>query len=297
MVHRLNGFLNVFKAPGETSQGVVSRVRRLTGQKKVGHAGTLDPAAVGVLPVALGNATRFTMGPGWSPKLYWADVTFGSSTDTDDAQGNVVATGDTTGLEVAAIEAALQHFLGDISQRPPSYSAVKIDGVRSYRLARGGKDAVASERRVHIDGLRIVGWEQPVLSIVVQCGSGTYVRSLARDLGSTLECPAHLSALVRLRVGPFDAVSALHYDELDAIAERDAWDEVLWPVDLPIQTLPAAFASLQQEQDFVHGRAWEVPGAQKAAQLRVYAEAGTLLGLASISDARLQPTMVFESAQ
>ncbi|MBI4214074.1 MAG: tRNA pseudouridine(55) synthase TruB [Chloroflexi bacterium] len=293
MTHEFNGYLNVFKAPGETSHGVVSRIRRLTGQKRVGHAGTLDPAAVGVLPLAVGGATRFAMSPGWSQKAYWADVTFGMGTDTDDAQGRVTILGDPSAIDLPMIEDALPHFFGEIAQRPPAYSAVRLGGTRSYALARRGKARLAGERRVRVDDLKVVSWAPPVLSVRVECGSGTYVRSLARDLGEHLGCPAYLSALVRLQVGLFRIEDALTYDQLDQVAAAGAWEQVVWPVDLPLLGCDAVVVSPERERDFLHGRGWEAsvttPG---AVQVRVYSRQGEMLGAADRNGARLQPTVV-----
>src|SRR6266542_3538594 len=167
----LEGYLNVLKPPGWTSHDVVARLRRLTGQRRIGHAGTLDPAAIGVLPVALGRATRTTAGNAWDRKLYWADVRFGTATDTDDATGTVIEAGRSEGVTLEACVSALARFIGEIDQRPPAYSAVHIDGRRAYAEARRGRTEELPLKRVRIDAINVVGCRPPVLSLLVQCHS------------------------------------------------------------------------------------------------------------------------------
>lgn len=290
-----SGFLNVLKAPGETSHSVVGRIRRLIGQRRVGHAGTLDPAAAGVLPIAVGSATRFTMVTGWNLKIYWADICFGSATDTDDAEGRVIATADVEHIGLSQIEESLGSFLGELVQRPPIYSAVRVDGRRSYRNARSGLARPPKERSVTVDAIRIVGWSAPMLSVLVQCRSGTYIRSLARDLGEILGSAAHLAALVRLRVGPFSIIDALSYEELEAVANRNSWDEILWPSDVPLRGVPALFASEERERDFGHGRFWAVSTKGTAGQARVYGHDGEFLGLADRIEEQWRPSVVLGS--
>lgn len=261
----LTGYLNVLKPPGMTSHDVVARIRRLSGQRRVGHTGTLDPEAVGVLPVALGQATRTVSSPLWDRKVYWADVFFGFSTVTDDADGHVLATGDGKQVELTAIIDRLPGFVGVIEQRPPVYSAVHVaPGRRAYQQAR---QATAGDvqvqiplglRSVRVDGIAIVGWRPPVVSLLVQCGSGTYIRSLARDLGSAVGCPAHLAALVRLRVGPFTIAEAVDLRALEAIAEHEAWDRVVWPIDgLGLGADGVLIVPPTRGDDFIQGRSWQ----------------------------------------
>lgn len=286
----LSGYLNVLKAPGETSHAVVARVRRLIGQRRVGHAGTLDPAAVGVLPVAVGVATRLAMAPGWDMKMYWADVRFGTATSTDDAEGTVVARGDSSGVDPDRIEWGLEAFVGDVDQQPPAYSAVHVQGARAYERARSGARRgvplqAPEARRVRIDAIRIVYWMPPVVSLLIQCRSGTYVRALARDLGIRLGCPAHLSALVRLRVGPFAIDDALFVDDLEALSRHQAWERVLWPVDLPVAELGTLVVAGTHERGFRNGQSWPArqlaQGSKGFDDVRVFGQAGDFLGLAT----------------
>src|SRR5581483_1904093 len=177
--HPLDGFLVVDKPAGLTSHDVVARVRRAVGGGKVGHAGTLDPFATGVLVVCLGAATRLAEWATAADKRYEAEVTLGVETDTYDLTGTVVETRSVAGLDRAAIEQALTHFVGDVEQRPPPFSAIQVGGRRVYELARRGEAVELAPRRVTIHRLDIVGWEPPRLTLDVTCSKGTYVRSLA----------------------------------------------------------------------------------------------------------------------
>jgi tRNA pseudouridine55 synthase len=252
----LDGYLNVLKPPGWTSHDVVARLRRLAGLRRIGHTGTLDPAAIGVLPVALGRSTRTVSSPIWDRKQYLADVCFGSATDTDDAEGETIQVGDIGVVNLVKVSSALATFVGVIRQRPPAYSAVHVAGQRSYRRARLGARELPPERSVQVDNISIVAWKPPLLSIRVQCHSGTYVRSLARDLGEATGCPAHLSALVRLRVGPFALESALDLAALEDVASANAWSRVLWEPDVACRHLDAILSADQRQADLGHGRPW-----------------------------------------
>jgi len=299
----LHGYLNVLKPPGWTSHDVVARLRRLSGQRRIGHTGTLDPAAVGVLPIALGRATRTTSSNTWDRKLYWGDVRFGAATDTDDATGRVIATGSTAGLNLDACTAALRGLAGDIQQRPPAYSAVHVDGHRAYADARRGRTDKLPARSVRVDAIRVVAWQAPVLTLLIQCRSGTYIRSIARDLGAAMGCPSHLGALVRLRVGPFDIREAIGLEALGAIAEAAAWDRVVWPVDVAAMDLEAIIVGRERAADFLHGRSWIETGPSTADEsegsndggeqksVRVYDEDGGFLGLVEKVESAWQPRL------
>ena len=293
----LNGYLNVLKPPGMTSHNVIGRLRRLTGLRRIGHAGTLDPAAAGVLPVAIGSATRTLSSHEWDVKLYWADVRFGASTDTDDAEGMIREVGDPGRVDLEAARAVLPQFLGDIRQRPPAYSAVRVEGRRAYAEARRGAPQELPERAAHIDAIAVLGWEAPVLSLLIQCRSGTYIRSIARDLGMALACPAHLSALVRLRVGPFAIRDALTLAALETIAGRATWDSVLWPPDIIAAEMKAIVVARPRLVDFGYGRSWRageglgVWQRSMPASARVYAAEGALVGFVTLASGdRWQPS-------
>ena len=210
----MNGVLVVDKPGGITSFDVVARVRRALGERRVGHTGTLDPMATGVLPVCVGEATKlvpFLMG---GDKVYEAEALLGVTTDTLDATGTVVATADAAGVTRAAVAAALPRFVGTILQRPPMHSALRVDGRRLYELARKGVEVERAPRPVRVDAIELVTWAPPRLGLRVRCGKGTYIRSLVADLGAALGPGAHLTALRRTRVGPFSLAQAVMLDTI-----------------------------------------------------------------------------------
>lgn len=211
----MNGVLVVDKPGGITSFDVVARVRRALGVRRVGHTGTLDPMATGVLPICVGEATKlvpFLMG---GDKVYEAEACFGVTTDTLDATGVPVAERDPAGLTEAAILAILPCYLGTILQQPPMHSALRQGGRRLYELARQGLQVDRAARPVRIDAIELLAWNPPRLRLRVRCGKGTYIRSLVDDLGAELGPGAHLSALRRTLVGPFTLAEALPIEEVD----------------------------------------------------------------------------------
>ena len=198
----MDAFFNVYKPRGPTSHDVVARLRRAErGVRRIGHAGTLDPLAEGVLVVATGKATRLIEYLVDADKLYGAGVHLGVETDTYDAEGRVLAERPVEHLTREAVAGALEPFRGEIEQRPPPFSAVSVGGERLYARARRGEMVQAPLRRVSVTRLDLLDWQPPVAHLEVECSKGTYIRSLAHDLGRALGCGAHLSALVRLRAG------------------------------------------------------------------------------------------------
>ncbi len=287
------GFLSVFKPHGWTSHDVVGLVRRLAGTRRVGHGGTLDPAATGVLVVAVGRATRLVDYMANQDKSYRADIVFGSTTTTDDAEGRVLRSHDPTGLGLDAVVSALPGFLGQIDQVPPQYSAVKLRGRKAYEIARAGGAAVLNARRVTIRGLAVVGWNPPILTVQVLCSKGTYIRSLARDLGERLGVGAHLGSLVRLAAGPFRIQNAASVDELRAAAGNGRLGDLMQPPDLAVCHLPALVVPDAVAAGMVLGRAWRNVGvATEGDTARVYSERGEFLGLAVAVGERWQPKVV-----
>jgi tRNA pseudouridine55 synthase len=281
---QLEGYLNVLKPPGWTSHDVVGKLRRLLNTRRIGHAGTLDPAAIGVLPVAVGRATRTLSSPVWDVKEYLADVRFGWATDTDDAGGQRIAAGEPEGVTVEAIKSCLTPFTGEIRQRPPAYSAVHVGGERAYRRARRGELEPLAARVVHIDRLGLVRWSPPLATLHVECRSGTYVRSIARDLGTAVGCPAHLASLVRLRVGPFTIRAAADPGRLAEEIAAGGEEAVLWPPDVATAHLPAIVVDDEQGANVAYGRDWPVApnvAGEEGQMVRVYARSGTLLSLAT----------------
>ncbi len=234
----ISGWLVIDKPAGMTSTAVVNKVRWAFEAKKAGHAGTLDPDATGILPVALGEATKTIAYLGDALKAYDFTMRFGSATSSDDASGAVVATSDSR-PDTAEIEAALPSFVGDIRQVPPRVSAVKLDGARAYDLAREGAAFELSARDLYVDSLRLIDRPDPdhaVLEFV--CGSGGYVRSIARDLGEALGCLGHVTALRRTWVGPFDLDAAVALDRIEDLARTPEIDALLQPTALGLFDLP-----------------------------------------------------------
>ena len=226
----LAGIFNIDKPPRMTSHDVVNAVRRASGQKRVGHAGTLDPMATGVLVVCVGWATRLSEYLMEGKKHYRASVHLGVSTDTYDVEGDVVGVADICGITLERIVVALQAFEGQIEQVPPMYSAIKHDGIPLYRLARRGRTVGRAPRIVHIYELSIADWKPPIVTLDITCSKGTYVRSLAHDLGEELGCGAHLAALTRLASGPFRLDEAVSLSELVTALQEGRAEVLSYPL-------------------------------------------------------------------
>jgi tRNA pseudouridine55 synthase len=232
MIGGPNGVLPIDKPSGWTSFDVVAVARRVIGAKRVGHGGTLDPLATGLLPLLIGPATKFADTLHTAPKVYAARVMFGHETATDDREGAMTRAADVPDLTVAGIEMALDAFRGEISQVPPAYAAVKVDGRRAYARARGGETFTLAPRTVTIERLAIASWEAPALRLLVICSTGTYIRSLARDIGAALGSAAHLGGLRRLAVGGLTVDDAITVETLRGtppatLRFRDADDRIL----------------------------------------------------------------------
>ncbi len=234
----VSGWLIVDKPAGITSTAVVNKVKWALSAQKAGHAGTLDPAATGVLAIALGEATKTVPYITDALKCYRFMVTLGAATTTDDAEGEVIARSDQRPGD-AGIEAALATFRGDIQQTPPQFSAVKVDGERAYDLAREGEVMELSARPLWVDSLTLIARPDPdhVLLEMV-CGKGGYVRSIARDLGAALGCLGHVQWLRREWSGPFQAAQGVTLDQIDVEAKTDALDARLLPLELGLTDLP-----------------------------------------------------------
>ncbi|MDD3410895.1 MAG: tRNA pseudouridine(55) synthase TruB [Eubacteriales bacterium] len=236
----LCGFLNVLKPPGMSSAQVVGRVRWLLGGAKVGHAGTLDPEAAGVLPLMVGKAARLFDYLQEKEKTYVTEVAFGCSTDTQDAQGTVLEEGARC-PDDDAIRAALPGFVGPGTQIPPMYSALKKDGERLYDLARKGKSVEMEPRPVTVHSLEwIAPMERHGALLRVRCSKGFYVRTLCHDLGATLGCPAHMRFLLRTQSGPFTLDTARTLEELQRASEAGEMESLLLPLESALGHLPMA---------------------------------------------------------
>jgi len=228
----VDGILNINKPQSITSFGVVARVKRLSGERRVGHAGTLDPQATGVLPVCLGQGTRVIEFLMEVTKAYRAQIEFGIATDTYDAEGRITQKGDPSGIDRAQLESALASFCGVVPQVPPMYSAVKHHGQRLYELARAGITVERKSRLVRIYRVELIDWRLPVATVEITCGKGTYVRSLAHDLGQVLGCGANLKSLIRLRYGLFDVRDAVSLSQLEDAFRHGYWSHFVYPIDI-----------------------------------------------------------------
>ena len=273
------GVLNVNKAAGETSFAVVNRLRRLTGAHRVGHAGTLDPLATGVLPVLFESATRLAEFAHRLPKTYVADVHLGFTTATDDQEAEREAVGDPSGLTAEDVARALTAFVGRFLQQPPAYSAVKLDGKRAYRLAREGEATRPPAREVEVFEARLLDFRPgsgAVATIEVTSGGGTYLRSIARDLGEKLGAGGYLGRLVRTAYGSLTIDGSVRPDELvDAQAVRDR----LLPAEVILPEMERVRLNVQQEALVRQGRAVRVLPEPGPGPVRAHDADGRLVAL------------------
>jgi tRNA pseudouridine55 synthase len=281
-----------------TSTQAVGAVRRAFDAQKAGHSGTLDPLATGILPIALGEATKTVSFAVDGEKAYRFTVRWGGETDTDDTEGTVTNTSDKR-PERGDIEALLPQFHGEIMQVPPAYSAIKVDGARAYDLARDGETVVLDARPVFIDSLQLVDMPDGVTSVFeARCGKGTYVRALARDLGRLLGCYGHVIALRRTQVGPFDEACAVTMDNLMAASESGDPEQLarlLQPVEAALADLPELLVSQSDAASLARGQTVLIRG-RDAPILSgpAYATSkGRLIALGELAKGALHPTRVF----
>lgn len=273
------GVLNVDKAAGETSFAVVNRLRRLTGARRVGHAGTLDPLATGVLPILFESATRLAEFALKLRKTYVADIHLGFATATDDAEAEPAPVGDPSPLTAADIESALVAFRGRILQEPPAYSAVKVEGRRAYRLARSGDATRPAAREVDVYEISLVAFEPGAAAtarVEVSCGSGTYLRSIARDLGSRLGVGGHLGRLVRTAYGPLTIADAVPSASLLSEAEVRAR---LLPAEVILPQMERVKLNVEQEAQVRQGRTVRVLPEPALGPARAHALDGRLVAV------------------
>ena len=248
------GILNINKPRGMASFGVVRVVRRLTGIRKVGHAGTLDPIADGVLPICIGSATRMVEHIVSAPKAYRATIRLGEATDSYDSEGKVTAVGDPGGVTRDELEKVLQTSIGDIQQQPPMFSALKHKGQPLYKYARAGKTVHRDHRTVSIYSLKLLDFEVPLVEIELEVGRGAYVRTLAHDLGELLGCHAHLQSLTRTRSGPFSVANACTLEQLEEAATAGDWERLLHAPDSVLESWHAALLGEEHTRDVRIGR-------------------------------------------
>ncbi|MBX9591473.1 MAG: tRNA pseudouridine(55) synthase TruB [Hyphomonadaceae bacterium] len=293
----VNGWLILDKPVGMTSTQAVSAVRRLFDARKAGHAGTLDPLATGILPIALGEATKTVPYAVEGEKGYRFTVRWGTETDTDDAEGRTVSTSDLR-PEGSAVEALLPRFMGEILQTPPAFSAIKVDGERAYDLARAGETVELAARPVRINVLRLV--EMPSADTAVfeaQCGKGTYVRALARDMGRLLGCLGHVIALRRTRVASFVEADAVPLEALRAAAEegKEAARRLLLPVEAALSELAVLNVGQNDAARLLRGQAVLIRGRDAPTDTGpTYAVCkGHLIAIGCIERGELHPLRVF----
>ncbi|MCO5216012.1 MAG: tRNA pseudouridine(55) synthase TruB [Thermomicrobiales bacterium] len=274
---KYHGFVVVEKPAGVTSHDVVGAVRRMTGERRVGHAGTLDPAAVGVLPIAVGLATRTVEYLSESSKSYLAEVTFGVATDSLDGDGTLTDVADASRLTEADVRAALAAFRGDILQVPPMHSAIKIDGRPLYERARQGEHIELDARNVTIHELELTSWKEGVAELFIHCSKGTYVRSLARDLGEALSLPAYMSNLVRTSTGPFSLEDSWRLEELEELIANGYWEDIAAHPDAALWNRPAVVLSHDLASQWRNGSELELDVPESL--VRVYDSLGTWIGV------------------
>jgi tRNA pseudouridine55 synthase len=299
----IDGILVLDKPAGMTSNGALQRVKRLYSAAKAGHTGSLDPLATGVLPICLGEATKFSQYLIDADKGYRSTFVFGVRTNTSDADGEVIATADASALTAAQVEAALQPFRGDIEQIPSMFSAIKIDGQPLYKLARAGQEVERAPRAVTVFELELEAFrpgERAEADVRILCSKGTYVRSIAEDLGRALGVGAHVAMLRRIQAGPFVEADAVSLTTLEGLQQRDALaelDSLLRPAELSVAKLPkvtlgeAAGFYLRQGQPVL------VPKAPTSGLVQLFLQTGEFIGLGEIlDDGRVAPRRLVVSA-
>ena len=287
----MNGVMLIDKAQGMTSHDVVARARRALGTRAIGHAGTLDPMATGLLILLVGHATRLNEYVLHHDKTYVATLKLGERTDTDDAEGRVLSVRAVPPVSRDSLNDLARRFVGGIEQVPPQFSAISRNGQRAYVLARRGEEVQLAARRVHIFQLRFVACDPPLASFEMTCGSGTYVRSLARDVGEALGCGAHLVALRRTRTGNFDVANACPTDAISA--------DRLLPAEAAAAHLPRVELDDADTTKFALGQSINLHGWLSGAQasVGVYDSTRQMIGIGGVqatpSGAQLKPSKVF----
>ncbi|MAG98711.1 MAG: tRNA pseudouridine(55) synthase TruB [Alphaproteobacteria bacterium] len=287
----IHGWLVIDKPQGLTSAAVVAAVRRISGAAKVGHGGTLDPLATGVLPVALGEATKTVSYVMDGTKAYSFTVAWGEARDTDDSEGAVTERSDVR-PSAAAVTAALPSFIGTIEQLPPAYSALKVGGRRAYDLARAGQAVKLAPRQVRVDSLKLLASPDPDHACFeLVCGKGTYVRALARDLGRLLGSFGHVVEMRRARVGDFSEGQAISLDKLNELRHSSALDSAILPVETALADIPALALTGPQAERLQHGQAIRVLNIADGI-CRTMTD-GRLVALAEANDGEVRPLRVF----
>ena len=297
----MDGILNIDKPWGKTSFSIVAMVKRLSGERRVGHAGTLDPAATGVLPVCLGRGTRVIEFLMDTTKTYRAQIELGVATDTYDASGQITQQGEPSGISKKQLKSALDSFRGLIQQTPPMYSAVKHGGKPLYRLARSGIQVERKSRKRWIYRLELTDWQPPIATIEVECSKGTYIRSLAHDLGQLLGCGANLSSLTRFRYGFFSIEDAVSLPQLEDGFRYGYWQHFVYPIDIVLSQWGVVVVGDGAEEDIRNGRplalegTGDLPSPVHGNRCRVYTWDGCFLAMLCFDGEKRQwrPEKVF----
>ena len=295
----VDGILNVDKPDGITSMDVVRHIKRASGQRRVGHGGTLDPVATGVIPICLGQATRMMEYLIEGTREYRAVVEMGVETNTYDVQGEVTERRDPSPTSQEDVKRSLESFKGTIEQVPPMYSALKRQGKRLYELARAGVEVEREPRRVEVLSIDLLEWKPPTFTIDVACGRGFYMRSLAHDLGQKLGCGAHIKSLARLRSGPFKISEAMTLTDTVQSFADGSWQESLYAPDVVVGHMRAVIVGSRTEEMIRHGRplpaGLRIPFSRPNEKCRVYGTNGRFIAILSFnaSQGQWQPHRVF----
>ena len=291
--NNINGWIIIDKPAGITSTGVVSKIKRAFNAKKVGHAGTLDPEATGVLPIALGEATKTIPYIMDEIKSYHFCIKLGESTDTDDATGQIINKSSKRPSD-DKISTLLQKYIGFIEQTPPNYSAIKVNGVRAYDLARSGTQLKLKSRSLFVKDLKFlerIDNDHALLQLT--CGKGGYVRSIARDLGKDLKCFAHVKWLKRIWAGPFELENSIALQKLDELQKLSSLKQLLQPIEVGLQNLPFVTCNTNDVGYVVNGRSITVSAKKIEADKTCWVECnGKALALGTVRDSQFYPSRV-----
>jgi len=288
----VRGVLLLDKPKGDTSNGALQRVKRIYNAQKAGHTGSLDPLATGLLPICFGSATKLSAFLLDADKSYWVQVRLGATTTTGDTEGGVLETAPTDQITATDVSKALEGFRGEIQQIPPMYSALKHKGERLYKLAREGREVEREPRTISIYELRLQSCDVPSLELEVRCSKGTYVRTLAEDIGGVLGCGAHVTDLRRTGVGPYDADHSITIEQLETAAQEGykALDGLLVPAESALANRPAVTLNPDSTFYVKQGQPVLVPNAPTEGQVRLFDPNGLFIGVGEIlEDGRVAP--------
>ncbi|WP_308216615.1 tRNA pseudouridine(55) synthase TruB [Pseudalkalibacillus decolorationis] len=281
----IDGIIPLLKPSGLTSHDCVARLRKLLGTKKVGHTGTLDPAVTGVLPICINRATKVAEYMSDYNKTYEAVVSLGSSTTTEDQTGEIIETTPVGELSKSEINAVLKEFVGDLTQVPPMYSAVKVNGKKLYEYARAGETVERPSRKVHIHSIHLLSQitrdesGSVTFKVRVSCSKGTYIRTLAVDIGKRLGLPAHMASLVRVQSGPFNIEDSISFEELEDAVKNDTLTSHLLPIEKALKIFPSVTVSAQEEKLVLNGSVLQETEYLSNPRTAVYNEQGECLAI------------------